>query len=69
LTVIAYDDEVAALADPPLDAVAPPKREVGRLALRLALERAHNGTEIITPRHITVPPALVLRREMEWSEL
>lgn len=29
LALIAYDDEVAALADTPLTAVAPPKREVG----------------------------------------
>lgn len=61
LEIIAYDDEVAALADPPLDAVAPRKHEVGRLALKLVLERAaENGTEIV-PRHIVLPPSLVLR--------
>ncbi|MEU7280314.1 substrate-binding domain-containing protein [Streptomyces sp. NPDC045431] len=39
LALIAYDDEVAALADTPLTAVAPPKRHVGRLATELLLER------------------------------
>ncbi|MFI9233716.1 LacI family DNA-binding transcriptional regulator [Streptomyces rimosus] len=39
LALVAYDDEVAALADTPLTAVAPPKREVGRQAARLLVER------------------------------
>ncbi|MGI5481183.1 substrate-binding domain-containing protein [Streptomyces lavendofoliae] len=39
LALIAYDDEVAALADTPLTAVAPPKRQVGRLATELLVER------------------------------
>lgn len=39
LALVAYDDEVASLADTPLTAVAPPKREVGRLATELLLER------------------------------
>ncbi|NEB54010.1 substrate-binding domain-containing protein, partial [Streptomyces griseus] len=39
LALITYDDEVAALADTPLSAVAPPKREVGRAAAELLVER------------------------------
>ncbi|GAB2455882.1 substrate-binding domain-containing protein [Xylanimonas ulmi] len=61
LEIIAYDDEVAALADPALDAVAPPKDEVGRLALRLAFERARTSRNGALPRHIALPPTLVLR--------
>ncbi|WP_162616522.1 substrate-binding domain-containing protein [Xylanimonas allomyrinae] len=61
LEIIAYDDEVAALADPPLDAIAPPKHEVGRLALRLAIERARTSPTGALPRHIALPPSLVLR--------
>ncbi|MFI6942517.1 substrate-binding domain-containing protein [Streptomyces sp. NPDC050418] len=38
-SMIAYDDVVAALADPPLTAVAPPKAEVGRMAAELLLRR------------------------------
>ncbi|MET9431642.1 MULTISPECIES: substrate-binding domain-containing protein [unclassified Streptomyces] len=44
LALIAYDDEVAALADTPLTAVAPPKRQVGRLATELLLERLAAGS-------------------------
>ncbi|GAA2940755.1 substrate-binding domain-containing protein [Streptomyces enissocaesilis] len=43
LALIAYDDEVAALADTPLTAVAPPKREVGRQAAGLLVERLGQG--------------------------
>lgn len=39
LALVAYDDEVAALADIPLTAVAPPKHEVGRYAAQLLIER------------------------------
>ncbi|MFH9423055.1 substrate-binding domain-containing protein [Streptomyces sp. NPDC017529] len=45
LALVAYDDEVAALADTPLTAVAPPKREVGRQAARLLLERLRERAE------------------------
>ena len=39
LALIAYDDEVAGLADVPLTAVAPPKRAVGEQAAKLLLQR------------------------------
>jgi hypothetical protein len=39
LPVVAYDDEVADTADPPLTAVQPPKREIGRTAARMLLGR------------------------------
>jgi DNA-binding LacI/PurR family transcriptional regulator len=38
-SIIAYDDEVAATADPPLTAVQPPKRAVGLTAARMLLGR------------------------------
>ncbi|MEV8528176.1 substrate-binding domain-containing protein [Streptomyces sp. NPDC052000] len=44
LALVAYDDEVAALADIPLTAVAPPKHEVGRYAAELLIERLRGGT-------------------------
>lgn len=65
LTVIAYDNELAALIDPPLDAVAPPKREVGRLALQLAVERVRGADGDFTPRHIMVPPRLLLHGQVD----
>lgn len=47
LALVAYDDEEAAGADPPLTAVSPPKREIGRLAattLLRQLGRSGGGT-------------------------
>ncbi|MFE2379434.1 substrate-binding domain-containing protein [Streptomyces sp. NPDC059398] len=43
LALVAYDDEVAALADTPLTAVAPPKRQVGLYGTRLLVERLSTG--------------------------
>ncbi|CAM5656864.1 HTH-type transcriptional repressor PurR [Streptomyces avidinii] len=43
LAVITYDDEVAGLADVPLSAVAPAKREVGARAAGLLLDRLAGG--------------------------
>lgn len=60
LALIAYDDEVAALADTPLTAVAPPKREVGRAATELLVERL--GQDGSAPRrHMTLLPQLRVR--------
>ncbi|WP_020015906.1 substrate-binding domain-containing protein [Promicromonospora sukumoe] len=39
LAVVAYDDEVAALADPPLTAVSPPKAAIGAAAVELLTRR------------------------------
>lgn len=64
VAVIAYDDEVAALADIPLTAVVPPKREVGEQAARLLLERvaqARAGGSGPGRKHIDVLPTLRIR--------
>ncbi|MFI1940002.1 substrate-binding domain-containing protein [Streptomyces purpureus] len=64
LAVIAYDDEVAALADTPLTAVAPPKHEVGRHATELLIERLTGDGEGDgeTPRrHLSLLPRLRIR--------
>ncbi|WP_438387671.1 substrate-binding domain-containing protein [Actinopolyspora saharensis] len=45
LAVLAYDDEVAAAADPPLTAIRPPKHRVGALAAELALSRTVENTD------------------------
>ncbi|MGP9019121.1 substrate-binding domain-containing protein [Streptomyces sp. BR1] len=64
LALVAYDDEVAALADIPLTAVAPPKHEVGRYAAQLLIERlrgasAAPGAE--PRRHVDLLPRLRVR--------
>ncbi|MFI6605890.1 substrate-binding domain-containing protein [Streptomyces sp. NPDC050507] len=61
LALIAYDDEVAALADTPLTAVAPPKREVGRHATELLVERLGQGGTDTPRRHLTLLPQLRVR--------
>ncbi|MFF0744426.1 LacI family DNA-binding transcriptional regulator [Streptomyces sp. NPDC004111] len=62
LAVVAYDDEVAALADTPLTAVAPPKREVGRHAAQLLVERLGGaGGGESARRHLTLLPRLRVR--------
>ncbi|WP_327302625.1 substrate-binding domain-containing protein [Streptomyces sp. NBC_01298] len=63
LAVITYDDEVAELADVPLSAVAPAKREVGARAAGMLLDRLEDraaGRE--GPRqHLDLLPRLTVR--------
>ncbi|MFB7255776.1 substrate-binding domain-containing protein [Streptomyces nojiriensis] len=62
LTVFAYDDEVAGLAGVPLSAVAPPKREVGRRAADLLLDRlTAAGPESGPRQHVGLLPRLTIR--------
>ncbi|MCT4355747.1 substrate-binding domain-containing protein [Streptomyces sp. Je 1-79] len=69
LALIAYDDEVAALADTPLTAVAPPKRQVGRYATELLVERLTEAREAAPDgpgeeparRHLSLLPRLRVR--------
>ncbi|MEU2504353.1 substrate-binding domain-containing protein [Streptomyces sp. NPDC007863] len=63
LALVAYDDEVAALADTPLTAVAPPKRQVGRHAAELLVERLRGGAdeEEAAARHVSLLPRLRVR--------
>lgn len=76
LAVIAYDDEVASLADLPLTAVAPDKHAVGAAAARLLLSRlgvaepgatdADAGVDAaggssFTRRHLDILPTLRVR--------
>lgn len=67
LALITYDDEVAALADTPLSAVAPPKRDVGRAAAELLVERLSgarypDGGDGREPRrHVALLPTLRVR--------
>ncbi|WP_330481051.1 LacI family DNA-binding transcriptional regulator [Streptomyces sp. NBC_00724] len=65
LAIIAYDDDVAALSDLPLTAVAPPKYEVGREAVQLLLRRvreSRQGQPAGTKRHLALLPELRVRQ-------
>lgn len=60
VSVVAYDDEVAALSDPPLTAVAPPKSAVGGHAVDVLVRRIESGPD--APRqHIALLPELRIR--------
>jgi DNA-binding LacI/PurR family transcriptional regulator len=64
LALIAYDDEVAGLADVPLTAVAPPKRSVGELAAKLLLQRLAERADGRSPaprQHLELLPELKIR--------
>ena len=59
LAIVAYDDEVAALADIPLTAVAPPKHAVGAAAVDLLDRRV---TDPDRPKHrLAILPELHIR--------
>ncbi|MGW4896922.1 substrate-binding domain-containing protein [Kitasatospora sp. NPDC004240] len=60
VALIAYDDVFAALAAPPLTAVAPPKRAVGKAAFDLLVRRLAAGPELPVHR-VTLLPALRVR--------
>jgi len=60
LAVVAYDDEVAAAADPPLTAVRTPRQRLGAVAVELALARVADGPE--RPVHrVELWPVLMVR--------
>ena len=61
LAVIAYDDEVAAFAEVPLTAVAPPKFEVGLTAGTVLLDLIAATGSPRPARQTVLQPALVLR--------
>jgi DNA-binding LacI/PurR family transcriptional regulator len=58
ISVVAYDDVVAGLGGLELTTVAPPKREIGREAIDLLLDRVERGGPV---RHVELLPGLVDR--------
>lgn len=59
LSVVAYDDEIAVLCSPPLTAVRPPRRSIGRAAVRLITDRLADP-ELPTHR-VIISPSLTVR--------
>ncbi|GAA2740926.1 LacI family DNA-binding transcriptional regulator [Kitasatospora cinereorecta] len=60
LALISYDDVFAALAAPPLTAVAPPRHAVGTTAMDLLLRRV-GGEESLPAHRIDLLPRLMVR--------
>ncbi|MDN3025348.1 substrate-binding domain-containing protein [Streptomyces sp. S.PB5] len=59
LAIVAYDDDLAALADIPLTAVAPPRQAVGAAAVDLLLQRV--GDPDRPPHRLSILPELHVR--------
>ncbi|MEI8409257.1 MULTISPECIES: substrate-binding domain-containing protein [unclassified Kribbella] len=60
LAIVAYDDEVARLAEPALTAIRPPKPMVGRTAVELMVARLVEGRRRPSQR-ILITPELMIR--------
>lgn len=60
LAIVAYDDDLAALSNVPLTAVAPPRHEVGRTAAARLAHRLREGLSAV-PQHILLIPRLNVR--------
>lgn len=60
MSLVAYDDEVAALSAPPLTTVAPPKEAVGRRAVDVLVRRMAEGPDA-PGEHTVLLPELKMR--------
>ncbi|WP_129669594.1 LacI family DNA-binding transcriptional regulator [Phytoactinopolyspora endophytica] len=60
VAMVAYDDEVAGIIDTPLTAIAPPKHDVGDIAVELLIARLAHADER-AGRHIMLHPELRIR--------
>ncbi|NEE02958.1 substrate-binding domain-containing protein [Phytoactinopolyspora halotolerans] len=61
LAVLAYDDQVAALCDPPLTAVRPHREAIGRAAFDLLMARLQDPSEDRPKHRVVIGPQLVVR--------
>lgn len=63
LSIVAYDDEIASLATVPLTAVAPPKSDVGAVAVRacVALVARRDDQRLPAPARVQLLPTLTVR--------
>ncbi|MFC4530712.1 substrate-binding domain-containing protein [Sphaerisporangium dianthi] len=61
LSLVAYDDEVAELCDPPLTAVRPPKAAVGRAAFELLAARLADRDAQRPAHRVVIAPRLMVR--------
>ncbi|MFE6735189.1 substrate-binding domain-containing protein [Microbacterium sp. NPDC057650] len=68
LSIIAYDDEVAENASPPITALAPPKPHVGRRAVEVMLARLTEGPDRPVER-VQVVPVLHQRESTAHVEI
>ncbi|WP_454261548.1 substrate-binding domain-containing protein [Pseudoxanthomonas mexicana] len=55
LAIVAYDDEVAESAEPPITALRPPKQHIGRLAVETMVGRLEDGPDRPVQRMYVLP--------------
>lgn len=60
LSIVAYDDELAAMANPPMTAVSTPRQQIGAIAASTLLAIIKEGSDA-PARRIHVDPSLVVR--------
>jgi LacI family transcriptional regulator len=61
MAVVGYDDlEIARFINPPLTTIAQPKKEIGRQAVNLVVERMSSKNR--PPSRLVLPPELIVRR-------
>jgi DNA-binding LacI/PurR family transcriptional regulator len=60
LALVAYDDEVAHLAEPAMTAIRPPKPQVGRVAVEMMVSRLLEGKRR-PPQRVLIIPELIIR--------
>ena len=64
LAVVGYDDlEIARFTNPPLTTVAQPKKEIGRQAVHLLVDRMSQKSR--PPSRLVLPPELIVRRSTQ----
>jgi DNA-binding LacI/PurR family transcriptional regulator len=61
LSVVAYDDQVAGLSDPPLTAVRPHREAIGQAAIALLMERLRDPDADRPLHRVVIGPKLVIR--------
>src|SRR5690606_9580161 len=60
LAIVAYDDELAVMGEPPLSAVRPPKFQVGHQAMTTVISRIRRGPDL-APLELMLRPRLNAR--------
>jgi DNA-binding LacI/PurR family transcriptional regulator len=61
LSMVTYDDQVAALSDPPMTAVRPPREAIGRAAVDLLAARLRTPDDERPAHRVIIGPRLVIR--------
>jgi len=59
--IMAYEDSIGSMSDPALSAIAPPRRDVGFMAIDMLADRLEKRDSPDGNRHLSLVPRLVMR--------